>query len=311
MKRLRAYAVLLLLCAASLAQSPPPKTVAERLGYPADSRLLIIHADDYGMLHSVNRATSEALAKHWISSASILVPCPWFPEAAQFAKAHPELDLGIHIALNSEWTTVRWRPVSPQPPGSSLLDKDGYLPLEETEVQQQAKPQDAELEAHAQIEKAVAAGVRVTHLDSHMKAITLTPDLLSVYFHLGEEYRVPQLLVTRQRNQKVPARAALVDGEVQMEPGVPANQWLDWYKKKLAGLPPGVYQLTVHLGLDDDELRAATADHPDWGAAWRQHDYDMVKSAEFQQFLRDQHFVLVSWRDLARALPFFSGESTR
>jgi predicted glycoside hydrolase/deacetylase ChbG (UPF0249 family) len=291
-----------LLCAISFAQAAPPKTVAERLGYPADSRLLLIHADDYGMLHSVNRATSEALANHWVTSASILVPCPWFPEAAQFAKAHPELDLGIHLALNSEWTTVRWRPVSPQPPGSSLLDKDGYLPLEETEVQQKAKPQDAETEAVAQIEKAIAAGVRISHLDAHMKAITLTPELLAVYFRMGNAYHVPQLLATRQPNEKLPERAALADGEVQMEPGVPANQWLDWYKKKLSALPPGVYQLTVHLGFDDDELRAATADHPDWGAAWRQRDYDMVRSAEFQQFLRDQHFILVSWRDLARTL---------
>jgi predicted glycoside hydrolase/deacetylase ChbG (UPF0249 family) len=294
-------ALLLLLSATNFAQSAPSETVAERLGYPASSRLLLIHGDDFGMLHSVNRATSEALANHWITSASILVPCPWFPEAAQFAKAHPELDLGIHAALNSEWTTVRWRPVSPQGANSSLLDKDGYLPLEETEVQQKAKPHDAEIEARAQIEKARAAGINITHLDAHMKAITLTPELLSVYFHLGETYGLPELLATAQPNVKPPERASLVEGEVQMEPGVPANQWLDWYKKKLSALPPGVYQLTVHLGVDDEELRAATADHPDWGAAWRQRDYDMVKSAEFQQFLHDQHFILVSWRDLARA----------
>jgi chitin disaccharide deacetylase len=295
--------LILLLCVlgtAAIAQQK--RTVAERLGYPPESRLLIIHADDYGMLHSVNRATSEALTNHWISSASILVPCPWFPEAAQFARSHPELDLGIHVALNSEWTTVRWRPVSPQAAGSSLLDKDGYLPLEETEVQQRAKPQDAEVEARAQIEKARAAGIRITHLDAHMKAITLTPDLLSIYFRLGEAYRVPELLVGHQGVGKLPDSASLVDGEVQMEPGIPLNQWLAWYKKQLSALPAGVYQLTVHLGIDDDELRAATADHPDWGAVWRQHDYDMVKSPEFRQFLRDQHFILVSWRELARAL---------
>ena len=78
------------------------KTVAARLGYPADSRLLVIHADDFGMLHSVNKATMEALNNKWITSASILVPCPWFPEAARFAREHPEWDLGIHLALNSE-----------------------------------------------------------------------------------------------------------------------------------------------------------------------------------------------------------------
>src|SRR5450755_684867 len=96
----------------SVAQNSPQttiqhKTVQERLGYPASARLLVIHADDLGMNHSVNRATFEALEKGWITSASILVPCPWFPEVARWAKHNPDVDLGIHLALNSEWTDLR------------------------------------------------------------------------------------------------------------------------------------------------------------------------------------------------------------
>lgn len=280
------------------------KTVAERLGYPADSRLLMIHADDFGMLHSVNQATSEALEKHWITSASILVPCPWFPEAAAFARSHPDADVGIHVALNSEWTTVRWRPVSPQPLTSSLLDRDGYLPLEETEVIAHAKPADAAVEVRAQLAKAKQSGVNFTHLDSHMKTIISTPELLKVYLQAASENRVPALLAERpaESGAPIPPFATLIDGEVQMQPGVPREKWLAWYKSELSKLPPGVYQLTIHLGFDDNELRGATADHPDWGAAWRQNDYDLVRNPEFQKFLRDQKFILVSWRDLARAL---------
>src|SRR5215470_12107679 len=98
---------------AGLAQSPASPaakvglTVQERLGYPANARLLIIHSDDLGMSHSVNRATFEALEKGWISSSSILVPCSWFPEVVRFAMFHPNADLGIHLALNSEWTNYR------------------------------------------------------------------------------------------------------------------------------------------------------------------------------------------------------------
>src|SRR5438445_13199625 len=103
----------------------PAKSVAERLGYPANARLLVIHADDFGMSHSVNRAIEEALEKRWVTSASILVPCPWFPEVAHWAKAHPDADLGIHLALNSEWSSLRWAPVSPHPTASSLRDADG------------------------------------------------------------------------------------------------------------------------------------------------------------------------------------------
>jgi chitin disaccharide deacetylase len=298
------YSAVIITIFTGLLHAQQKRTVAERLGYPANSRLLLIHADDFGMLHSVNQATSEALEKHWITSASILVPCPWFPEAAAFAKSHPNADLGIHVALNSEWTTVRWRPVSPQPANSSLLDSDGYLPLEETAVAAHAKPDDVAAEVRAQLQKAKQAGVNITHLDAHMKAIIGTPELMKVYLQAASDSHVPALVADRpaQPAAPLPVFASLIDGEVQMHPGVPRDQWLNWYKTELSKLPPGVYQLTVHLGFDDNELRGATADHPDWGAAWRQSDYDLVRNPEFQQFLRDQKFVLVSWRDLAHAL---------
>src|SRR4030081_139929 len=115
--------LLLFVCLSAVGLSPaqnvkktstPIKTIQERLGYPASARLLVIHADDLGMNHSVNRATFEALEKGWITSASILVPCPWFPEVTKWAKEHPSADVGIHQALNSEWTTLRWGTVSPK-----------------------------------------------------------------------------------------------------------------------------------------------------------------------------------------------------
>src|SRR5438034_11045217 len=112
------------------------RTAQERLGYPASARLLVIHADDLGMAHSVDRATFEALERGWITSSSILVPCPWFAEVVRFARAHPDADLGIHLALNSEWTGLRWGPVAGAGAAPSLLDADGYLPLAEPTVVQ-------------------------------------------------------------------------------------------------------------------------------------------------------------------------------
>jgi predicted glycoside hydrolase/deacetylase ChbG (UPF0249 family) len=294
--------VALVFSVAVCAQSAPPsKSVAERLGYPANARLLVIHADDFGMSHSVNRAIEEALEKHWVTSASILVPCPWFPEVARWAKAHPDADLGIHLALNSEWTTLRWGPVSPQPRSSSLIDSDGYLPLTTEYVASHAKISDVEIETHAQVDKAKAAGINLTHLDTHMGAIATTPDLLKAYFGLGQAYKLPLLLDSRA--EALAPGSVLLNELLEMRPGTPKSEWLEAYKKMLAPLPPGSYQLVVHLAYNDDEMQGATADHPDWGAEWRQNDLDVVRSPEFLKFLKDQGFIVIGWKDLARALP--------
>lgn len=303
MKKLLAAGLLAIAFASSAAgqSAPAAKSVAERLGYPAHSRLLVIHADDFGMSHSVNRAIEESLEKHWVTSASILVPCPWFPEVAGWAKAHPDADLGIHLALTSEWTTLRWGPVSAQPRNSSLLDPDGYLPLTSEYVATHAKISDVETETRAQVDKAKAAGVHLSHLDTHMGAIVTTADLLKAYLGLGQTYKLPLLLDSRA--EAIAPGSVLLSQLLQMTPGTPKAQWLDAYKKMLAPLPPGSYQLIVHLAYNDDEMQGATYDHPNWGAEWRQNDFDLVRSAEFQKFLKDQGFILVTWRELAKALP--------
>ena len=280
----------------------------EQLGYPASARLLVIHADDLGMAHSVNRAIFEAFENHWITSASILVPCPWFPEVASWAKAHPDADLGIHLDLNSEWTTFRWRPLSAAGQVPSLLDAAGSFPLEETEVAARAKIPEVELELTAQIERARAAGIRISHLDSHMSALMGTAALAAAYQKLGREQHLPILWhadAAEKFGPEAQPRADFVlnNDDLEIQPGVAPKDWLKAYEEMLAPLKLGVHHLVVHLAHDDEEMRGATADHPDWGAAWRQQDFDMVRSPEFRSFLREQGFVLVNWSDLARALP--------
>src|SRR5438105_11603517 len=169
--------------------SPAPPTLQEKLGYPASAKLLIIHADDLGMAHSVNRATLEALEKGWVTSASVMVPCPWFPEVVRWGKAHPQADLGIHLTLDSEWTSFRWRPISGPSEVPSLLDSDGYLPLD-PELLHGTLP-EIEREARAQIERARSFGITITHLDSHMLALTSKPDYFRLYLQLGHDYKVP------------------------------------------------------------------------------------------------------------------------
>ncbi len=309
------YFLAFLLLPSSFAQQPsstppPAKAIAERLGYPANSRLLIIHADDLGMMHDVNTAIFEAFDKHWITSASILVPCPWFPEVAQWAKTHPDADLGIHLALNADWTSYRWPSVSPQPPGSSLLDPDGYLPLLTPYVAARAKMSDVTTETHAQVDKALASGIHLSHLDSHMGTILSTDDLIAVYLATGRAYKLPVLLSHTEDGHELDLAkfhlapgTVVLDDIIQIMPGVANAEWLDAYKKMLQALPPGTYQLIVHLAHNDAEIQGATFDHPDWGAEWRQNDLEVVQSPDFQKFLKDQGFILISWRDLLKLQP--------
>jgi len=237
----------------ALAQTPAG-TVQERLGYPATARPLVIHADDLGGSHTINRAIFEALEKGWVTSASILVPCPWFPEVARWAKAYPEADLGIHLALNSEWTEYRWGPVSTKNQVPSLLDSQGYMPLEEGEVVQHAKMSEVERELRAQVDRAREFGIQLTHLDTHMGTLARSPELFGEYLKVGHAYNLPVLLERTPTEPvppgiSIPQDEALTDAVLQMVPGVPIDQWLDWYKKTLTPLKPGAYQLIVHLKL--------------------------------------------------------------
>lgn len=312
MNHMRKALVVAFLSTLGFGQPAPAPTLQERMGHPASARLLILHADDVGMSRSVNRATLEALEKGWVTSASVLVACPWFPEVARWAKEHPDADLGIHLALNSEWTGFRWGPVSRATLVPTLLDAQGYLPLTSEEVMEKAAAADVEQELRAQVEKARAFGVNITHLDSHMGTLFRTPALFDVYVRLGQAYRLPQLISQGSRTGTsslglAPAGgrspdAPTVDQVLEIRPGVPREKWVQTYMDMLRPLPPGIYQLILHTAYDDEEMRGATWDHPDWGAAWRQNDFDMVKSPEFQKFLREQGFILVRWRDIGKAL---------
>ncbi|MBZ5681837.1 MAG: polysaccharide deacetylase family protein [Acidobacteriia bacterium] len=286
----------------SLAQT---KTIAERLGYPADSKLLIVHADDLAVAHSVDAASFDALDKDAVTSASIMVPCPWLTEVAAYAKAHPDADLGLHLTLNAEWTTYRWGSVEPSDKVSSLLDPAGTFWSETGQVATNAKPQEAEREIRAQVDRAIALGIHPTHLDSHMGSLFSTPELFAAYVKVAHDYHLPFLAV-RVTDERAKLLSLLTEKDVVLDavviagPDVRSEHWKDFYVNAIKDLKPGITEMIVHLGHDDAELQAVTVSHADYGSAWRQRDYDFVTSPEFRKAIQDNHVILVKWKDLQK-----------
>ncbi len=281
--------------------------LAERLGYPKDAKLLIIHADDVAETHAVNAATFQALESGAVNSASIMVPCPWFPEAADYAKSHPEGDFGLHLTLTSERVYYRWGPVAGPEKVPSLVDGNGYF-HHDWDQHPRIDPRDVETELRAQIERALAMGVRPTHFDSHQyRLIENGKEIFQVFVRLGHEYKVPVFVTRDWFAEHSYLEASLgpgdlvIDHTVTISPDVPAEKWPDFYRDALKNLQPGVTEFVIHVGLNDEELRAATRERTTWGAAWRQRDFDFFMSREFRELLEQQHVKLITWRELAKA----------
>jgi chitin disaccharide deacetylase len=284
-----------------------PQTLVERLGYPPGTKLIIVHADDLGETHSVNAAAINALEGGTINSASLMVPCPWFPEIADYAKSHPDADFGLHLTLTSERVYYRWGPVAPADKVSSLVDQNGYF-HHDWEENEHINAKEVEVELRAQIERALAMGVRPTHLDSHQYRLIMNgKELFDVMLQVAHEYKLP-VFVTRDWFADHPYLEAsldpsdiVLDHTVTIEPETPPGKWAEFYLTALKNLKPGVTEFVIHPGYDDDELRAATRERSTWGSAWRKRDYDFFTSDQFREILAQQKIKLITWRDLARA----------
>jgi predicted glycoside hydrolase/deacetylase ChbG (UPF0249 family) len=303
-----AVALLTLLLFVAARSQEPTKTIAERLGYPRDAKLLIVHADDLGMAHSVNAATIKAFETGLVNSGSIMVPCPWLSEIATFARANPQADLGLHLTLTSEWTAFRWGPVSSRDRVSSLLDKDGYFRLTESEAAAQADPKQVEMEITAQIERARALGIQPTHLDSHMGTLYQNKALFEVFVRVARKEKLPVRVAKAWFAQADFLPSVLSQDDVYIDRVLDINQavapqdWGRFYSDALAKLEPGVTEVVIHLAYDDAEMRGATFDHPNWGAAWRQRDFEFFTSDAFRKILQDNKIKLITWREIGKLI---------
>ncbi len=294
------FSVLLTLTVAAQDQS-----IAERLGYPREAKLLIIHADDLGVSNSENTASIYALENTAVNSASIMVPCPWFPQIASYAREHKKMDFGVHLTLNSEWKHYKWGPVSSTEQVKSLVNQKGYFFSSVDSLVSSADPKEVEVELRNQVKMALDTGIDVTHLDTHMGSAASTPEIGLVYIRLGNEFKVPVLLDRRIMETPFPGLDTLITKNTVIVDKIHMaypNNWeegLDiYYKRLFKNLSSGLNCLLIHPAFNNAEMKAITIDHPEYGSAWRQEDFDFFTTPEYTQILQDEGVILVTWKEL-------------
>ncbi|MGB5556245.1 MAG: polysaccharide deacetylase family protein [Flavobacteriaceae bacterium] len=279
--------------------------IPSRLGYPEDTKLLIIHADDLGVTHSENIASIKGMEETCVNSSSIMVPCPWFTEIATYAKENSSMDFGLHLTLNSEWPEYKWGPVTHRDSVPSLVDENGHFYPSRSDLKENAKPEEVVIELRNQIKKALRAGIDVTHLDAHMSAAVSTPEFTEAYMQVGNEFQLPVLLSKDNEvldDSKVLALVndnTVIFDEILIEDPVDYEKGAaQYYTNVLKSIEPGLNCLLIHLAYDDTEMQSITGGIEAYGSAWRQADFDYFSSPECKRLLEENNIVLITWREL-------------
>ncbi len=293
-----------------------PNPVLKKLGFAAGDRVLITHADDIGNFQSSLDAYRELIDVGLLTSAATMVPCPWFPATAEFCAAngsHPHLDMGVHLTLTSEWSRYRWGPLHSRDPRTGLLDEEGYFHRTSWAMRGSAAADAVRAELQTQIERALAAGVDITHVDSHMFAL-LDDGLVDIYAALALRYRVPGLLFRRQVPEFYAYAVAAQDQELLLarapaweEQGLPlfddvtmmplddAADRGGQLRRKIEALRPGLTCLLLHPTKDSPELREAAAAY-DWPC--RVADYETFLDPQILREVQDAGVHLIGFRAL-------------
>lgn len=284
----------------------------QELGYEANDRVLIVHADDIGMCQASTSVLSELFEAGIVTSAASMVPCPWFLEAAELCRQNPEFDMGVHLTLNAEWSRYRWGALSTRDQASGLLDADGFLHSSTAATHDQADPQAVALEIQAQFEAALRAGIDPTHIDSHMGTL-FDARFLEAYLGLAKRHKLPAMffnepasLVLQSQGigqyldvdflkpywQDLGPSMPMFDAMLMLPLDNPHDQ-VGLCKQIVDQLQPGLTMLIVHPAHDTPELRALT---PSWAS--RVANYEACVSSELRDYIEKSGVQLIGYRPL-------------
>lgn len=305
--------VLFTASAASVAEENIP-SYAERLGWPADARIVIFHNDDAGLCHEANIGSIRGVEEGLITSWSVMIPCAWVSEVRDYLKKNPAVCSGLHLTLTAEWDNYRWRPVADASQVPGLLDEDGYMWGEVSEVVEHATADEFETEIRAQIALAERMGLPITHLDTHMGTVYATEEFIQRYVAVGMEKQIPVMIagghmtILRQENPEIAefADAVKILAEMVWASGLPvlddvhtaAYDWKTSDKTQhfidlMQNLKPGITQVIIHA-----TERTANFDLITNSGELRQGDLNAMIDPKLKKVIEEEGIILTSWREM-------------
>lgn len=313
MLQIRMFSIALHLLALALGADAgfAAESYAQRLGWKAEDRVLILHVDDTGMSHASNLGTIQAIEQGVATSFAIMMPCPWVPEIVAYIRAHPNVDCGLHLTMTSEWVPYRWGPLAGKSVVPGMVDEQGCLWRSVQQVTEHASADEIEMEIRAQIERAEKLQIPITHLDSHMGTLFARPDYFERFMKVGIEKQIPILAagghLTHARKENPRAVESLKQVvEKIWGAGLPVLDDLhtdtyDWApedKKKMLfkvidELQPGITEILFHASVHTEELGVITG-----SARSRQADLDVLVDPDFKALIQRKGIILTTWKEL-------------
>lgn len=305
-----AFAMSGLVPASGLAGEPGP-TWAQRLGWPAGQRVILLHADDIGMCFEANVAAQAALARGDYRSASAMVPCPWFSHIAAWCVENSQHDVGLHLTLTSEWRHYRWGPVAPREQVPGLIDPFGCFFRDVRSVARSAPASSVDVEIRAQLARARQFGMKPSHLDTHMGTLYARLDYTQAYLKLAEEENIPAMVIdltphtiAKFSKQGYPLnedarrlvagyRLPKLDDFHSVPEGKTYEQKRERFCELVRTLPPGLHEIIFHPSVETECLRNITN-------SWQQRVWEdkLFQDPVVRQFLKDADVIVTDWREV-------------
>ena len=279
--------------------------LSSSLGYNQNDKLLLIHADDLGLSKSVNETSLESLLNNTVSSASVIMNAKKVQEIADFSNNNPEIDLGVHLTVTSEWKIHKWGGILPKNDIQSLLNSQNNFYWNKRKFTKYQNLDQLYNELQAQVDLAISMGMNVSHIDSHEGALFFDPDVFKTYLKIAEDNNllafVPiQASVHFNDNFPKPKNAIIFDQFFMAEAGIKIDEMEEYYLNILDKLEPGLSQIIVHFGKDNDNMKKITVDKIDYGSKWRETDYKVFNSEKFLSSLKKNNIKVINYQDLTK-----------